>query len=197
MNTESPSLSDLLNSQTRRPGYAHRSHTFKIMNRLRDSFCLGETVQLADACRLDDLQRKYSDRLIVVPEMARFASQRVRIKKACSVDGYEFFEIEGRWMEEALLDPCLLPDIQKTDPLSYSPANETYRAIYDNDTYFGNVSIIDTTGTVYWTARSGFPKCDSEFVNWTATIRARICFEQMFKFIGKYPGDEEAVRTMR
>jgi hypothetical protein len=151
-----------------------------------EAFRVGETVELADQVLLDELQMRYSDRLIIVPNMSRFAGRRVRIKYASSTDGYQFHEIEGRWMEEALVDPCLQEKIQSTDPISYATANQTYIARADNEERPGYVSIVDSSNELVLRFRSPNPECDAHIVNRIASIRCRISFEINYGFYPKY-----------
>lgn len=162
------------------------------------AFLAGEQVELADHATLEELQLRYSDRVIIVPNMSRFAGSRVTVKFAGPTDGYQFVEIDGRWMEEALVDPCLKPELRKSDPISYAPANDTYRATYDKDDYFGYVSIVDKENTLFMQVRSVTPRCDAEAINRIATVRAKISFEHRFGFCPRDPvAEEEFRRTMR
>ena len=141
------------------------------------AFRVGETVVLADQASLDELQTRYSDRQIIAPNMSRFAGRRVRITFACTADGYQFDEVDGRWMEDAIIDPCLQPKIQATDAISFAPANQTYFARGDSRVGPGYVSIVDSADELFLRFRSNNPDCDAQRINRIAGIRCRIAFE--------------------
>lgn len=155
------------------------------------AFRVGETAELKDQVSLDELQMRYSDRHLVVPNMSRFAGRKVLIKNACRTDGYQFFEVEGRWMEEALIDPCLQSEIQSIDPISHALACKTYTAKADSEERPGYVSIVDCNGELFLRFRSFCPVCDAETINRIAGIRCRISFEIN---LGFYPKSNEMQR---
>ena len=141
------------------------------------AFRIDENVQLADVATLEDLQTKFADRLIIVPNMAQYAGRRVQIISAHATDGYQFVEIAGRWMEDAIVDPCLIPEIQITDPLGFAQASETYISSPDSHDRPGYVSVHDLSGNLYLRFRSLHPACDAHSLNRIAKIRCKISFE--------------------
>ncbi len=157
-----------------------------LMSIFLNAFRVGETVQLADVKTLDTLQQEFSDRQIIVPNMSQYAGLRVQIRQADRADGYQFFEIDGRWMESALLDICLQPEIQYTDPISYALASETYIASPESNVSPGFVSIADKAGELFFRFRSFCPESDANTLNLIAIKRCRIAFESNLGFYPKY-----------
>lgn len=156
------------------------------MSLFLQAFRVGETVALGDRASLAELQQRYADRLVTVSNMSRFAGRSVRIKFASTTDGYQFEEVEGCWMEEALIDPCLQPAIQAIDAIAYAPANQTYFARADNAGEPGYVSIVDRSDELFLRFRSYRPGCDAQIVNRIAGIRCRVAFEINLGFYPKY-----------
>jgi hypothetical protein len=155
------------------------------MSKFCEAFRVGENVQLADVATLEDLQTKFADRIIIVPNMAQYAGRRVQIRCANATDGYQFVEITGRWMEDAIVDPCLQSEIQPTDPFSFAPASETYVASPDSHHRPGFVSVHDLSGNLYLRFRSFHPACDALTLNRIAKIRCKLSFEINLGFFPK------------
>jgi hypothetical protein len=141
---------------------------------------------LADKASLDELQSRYSDRLIIVPNISRFAGRSVRIKFARTTVGYQFDEVEDRWMKEALIAPCLLSAIQAKDTISCDPANQTYFARAAKEERPGYVSIVDRRNDLFLRFRSDYLDCNAQIVNRIAAVRCRFAFEMYLGFLTRY-----------
>lgn len=146
------------------------------------AFSVGEYALVAEVDVLHTLQEKFSDRKIVAPNMAKYSGRCVRIRNADEVMGYEFVEVEGRWMEGSITDP----EFRRTEnPNWVVPASDVYVAFVSaHDKQF--VEVRDRSDRLHLRFRSNNPLRDADALNHIASMRCRIAFEQKHGFDGDY-----------
>lgn len=151
------------------------------------AFRVGEYALVAEVDVLHRLQERFSDRTMVVPNMAQYSGRHVRIRNADEIMGYEFVEVEGRWMEGSIADPNFHRASQ--NPAWYARASDIYYAVVSaSNKQF--VEVRDQRDLLHLSFRSNTPQRDVEALNHIASMRCRISFEHNHGFDGEYNGEE-------
>ena len=154
------------------------------------AFVAGEYVLLADTAVLEGLQERFGAHPMTPEGMARHAGKRVRIKSVSYFHFgtvlYEFDELEGTWLEEAVVDWSL---VEPFDEDMHLPAHLIYEATTDSGREEpGLVSIRRIKDQKLFCALHRFNAgLEAENINAVALLRARINFESRYGFHGDYP----------
>jgi hypothetical protein len=154
------------------------------------AFLAGEYVLLASAEVLDDLEQRFGSFELLAKGMARHAGKRVRIKSVSFYHFgtvlYEFDELEGCWLEGAIVDWSLAEPFDKD---MHIPAHLVYEATTDSGLKeAGLVSIRSHKDhKLFCSLHRHNAGLEAQNINAVAHLRARINFESRYGFHGDYP----------
>jgi hypothetical protein len=146
------------------------------------AFRVGDFAVVAASDVLNSLQLEFADRVAIVSNMAEYSGRIVRIENADETMGYDMEEIEGRWMEDSIVDIAFgrgeNPDweVRASDIYSMS--------ICEQDRKF--VEVRDNLKRLHLRFRSNYPQNDVDALNHIASRRCRIAFEHRLGFDGTY-----------
>jgi len=154
------------------------------------SFLAGEYALLASADVLREIEERFGTFELLAKGMAQHAGMRIRIKSVSfyhlGTVLYEFDELEGYWLEAAIVDMSLAEPFDENLDL---PAHLIYEATTDSgEEETGMVtirSIIDQK--LFCCLQRHNAGLEARNINAVARLRTKASFEARYGFHGDYP----------